>query len=56
MYFDKLADLDNETTRHIIDPLKITPDVKGSKYIEFGVENNEKDSKYQIGSRVKIFK
>ena len=56
MYSDKLAGLDNETTIHIIEPLKIKPDVKVSKYIDFGVNNNEEDSKFQVGSCVKISK
>ena len=56
MYIDKLAGLDNETTIHIIEPLKIKPGVKVSKYIDFGVSNNEKNSKFQGGNCVKISK
>ena len=56
VYIDKLAGLDNETTIHIIEPLKIKPDVKVSKYIDFGVSNNEKNSKFQGGNCVKISK
>ena len=31
-------------------------DVKSSTYIDFGVENNEKDPKFQVGDHVKISK
>ena len=56
VYIDKLGDLDNETTIHIIEPLKTKPDVKGSKYTDFGVRNSENDSKFQVGNRVKTSK
>ena len=31
-------------------------DVKLSTYIDFNKENNEKDSKFEIGNHVRIFK
>ena len=31
-------------------------DVKSSTYIDFGIENNEKDPKFQVGDQVRISK
>ena len=31
-------------------------DVKSSTYINFGVENNEKDPKFKVGGKVRISK
>ena len=31
-------------------------DVKSSMYIDFGVENNAKDSKFEVGDHVRIYK
>ena len=31
-------------------------DVKSSTYVDFGIENNEKDPKFKVGDDVTIFK
>ena len=46
------------TTVHIVyRTIKIRPfNVKLSKFIDFGIENNEKNSKFEVGDQVRISK
>ena len=55
IYIEKLADIVNEynTTNHIT--IKIKPsDVKSNTYIDFGVENYDKDLKFLIVDHIRI--
>ena len=55
VYIDKSDDIVNEynSKYHSTIIIKLT-DVKSSKYIHFGIENNEKDLKFEVGDHVKI--
>ena len=57
MYINNLGDIVNEynNTCHIT--IKMKPvDVESSIYINFNVENDEKDPKFKIGDHVRISK
>ena len=42
---------------NIYNTIKMKPaDLKSSMYIDFNVENNEKDPKFEVGGHVKIWK
>ena len=48
MYIDKLADIANEYNNNYHSAIKMKPvDVKSSTYIDFGVENKDKDPKFK---------
>ena len=54
---DKLADIVNEYNNKYNRTIKMNPvDVKSSTYIEFGLENNDKDPKLDVSEHVKIYK
>ena len=57
MYIDKLDDIVNEcnNTYHRTVEMKAF-DVKSSTYIDFNVENSDKDSKFEVGDHVRISK
>ena len=57
MYIDKLDEIVNKykTTYH--STIKMKPvDIKSSKYINFGIENNDKDPKFKVGDHLRISK
>ena len=55
MYIDKSGDIDNEYNIAHHSTIKMKPiDVKSSKYIDFGIENNDKDPKFEIDDYVRI--
>ena len=57
VYVDKLANIVHEynNTYHRMIKMK-TVDVKASTYIDFAVENNGKDPKFEVGDHVRILK
>ena len=57
VYIDKLDDIVNEynNTYHSTIKMKL-PDVKSSTYIDFNVENNDKDPKFKVGDDVRILR
>ena len=57
VYIDKLDDIVNEYNNTYHSTIKIKPvDIKSSTYIDFAVENNEKDPNVEVGDHVKISK
>ena len=53
----KKADIFNECNITYHSMVKMKPaDVKSSMYIDFGVENNDEDRKFQVDDHVRIFK
>ena len=57
MYIDKLDEIVNEYKSIYHSIIKINPvDVKSSTCIDFRIENNEKDPKFQVGDHVTISK
>ena len=57
MYIDKLDEIVNEYKSIYHSIIKMNPvDVKSSTYIDFRIENNEKDPKFQVGDHVTISK
>ena len=57
LYIDKLDDIVNKYKNTYHRTTKIKPiDVKYSTYIDFGIENNDKDSKFKVGDHVRISK
>ena len=55
VYTDKLADIVNEyinTYQSTMKPI----DVKSSTYINFGIENKDKDAKFEVGDHVRLSK
>ena len=55
MYIDKLADIVNEYNSTCIRTINLKPiDVKSSTRIDFNLENNDKDSKFEVGNCVRI--
>ena len=57
MYNDKLHDIVNKYNSTYHGTIKMrSVNVKSSKYIDFGIENNDKDPKVKVGSHVKISK
>ena len=56
-YIDKLAEIFNEYNNTYHSTMKMKPaDVKSSLYIDFGVENKDKDCKFEVGDHVRISK
>ena len=57
MHISKLDDIANETNNTCHRTIKMKPvDVSSSTYIDFGIENNAKDSKFEVGDHVRISK
>ena len=57
MYSDELDDMVNECNDTYHRTTKTKPvDVKSSAYIDFGVINNEKNPKFEVGDHVRILK
>ena len=57
VYIDKLDDIVNEFNNTYHNTIKKNPaDVKASTYIDFNVENNNKDLKFAVGDHVGISK
>ena len=57
VYIDKLADIVNEYNNMYLSIFKMNPvDVNSSTYIDFGIENNEKDPKFEVDYHVMISK
>ena len=54
MYTDKLDDIVKNTTYNTIEMKLIN--VKSSGYIDFGVENNDKDPKFKVDDHVRTSK
>ena len=55
VYIDKLDDIVNKYNNIYRRTIKMKPvDVKDNTYIDFGKENNNKDSKFKIDDHVKI--
>ena len=56
-YIDKLADIVNEYNNTYHRTIKMNPvHVKPGIYINFGIENKEKDPKFKVGDHVTISK
>ena len=54
---EKLGDIVNQCNNTYHKTIKMKPiDVKSSTYIDFGVENNNKDSKVKVGDHLRIKK
>ena len=52
---EKLGDIVNQCKNTYHKTIKMKPiDVKSSTYIDFGVENNNKDSKVKVGDHLRI--
>ena len=52
---DKLADIVNEHSNTFHKTIRMKPvDVNSSTYIDFGLENNEKHPKFEVGDHVRI--
>ena len=57
VYIKKLADIVNEYDNTYHSTIKIKPgNVKLNAYIDFAVASNDKDSKFEVGSHVRISK
>ena len=57
LYIDKLDDIVNKYKNKYHRTIKMnTVDVKSSKYIYFGIKNNDKDPKFKVGDHVNITK
>ena len=57
VYIDKLHYVVNEYHSTYHSKIKAKPaDVKSGTYIDFGVENNEKNPKFQVDDHVRISK
>ena len=57
MYIDKLDDIVNKYNNIYHSTIKMTPvDVTSSSYIDFGVKNNEKDPKFNVGNYARTSK
>ena len=55
VYLDKLYDIVTEYNNTYHSTIKLRPvDVKSSTYIDFNVEYNDKDFKFEVGSHVQI--
>ena len=55
VYIDKLANIFNECNDTYHGTIKMKPiDVKSSTYIDLVVENNDKDSEFNVGDHVRI--
>ena len=57
MYIDKLDDIVNKynNTYHSTIEMK-SVNLKSSIYLDFGIENNDKDPKFKVGDYVRISK
>ena len=54
MYIDELAGIFNKYNNKYHSKIKIKPfGVKFSTYIDFGVEKNDKDTRFMVGDNVK---
>ena len=57
MYIDKLNEIVNEYNNTYYRTIGMKPaDVKSRTYIDFGVKNNEKDPKFEVGDHATILK
>ena len=57
MYINKLADIISECNNTNHSTTKMKPaDVESSIYVAFGVENNCKDPRFEVGDHVRISK
>ena len=57
VYIDKLDKIVNKCNNTYYNAMKMKPvDVKAGTYIDFGIENNEKDPKFKVGYHVRISK
>ena len=57
VYIDKLDDIVNKYNNTYHRTIKMKPiDVKDNTYIDFGKENSDKDSKFQVTDHVRISK
>ena len=58
VYIDKFDDIVNKCNNKTYHSrIKSNPvDVRSNTYIDFGVKNNEKDTKFKVGDHVKILK
>ena len=55
MYIDKLDDIVDECNNTYHKAIKMKPvDVKSGNYIEYNVNSNNKDPKFQVGDKVRI--
>ena len=56
-YIDELGDIVNKYNNTCHSTINMKPvDVKFSTYIDFGIENNDKDPKFKVGDHVRISK
>ena len=55
VYIDKLDDLVNGYNNTYHSAIKLKP-VKSSAYLDSGIENNDKDPKFEVGDHVRISK
>ena len=56
-HFNKLDDIVNKQNNIYHSTVKVKPvDVKSKTCINFGVKNNEKDSKFKVGDHERIWK
>ena len=57
VYVNNLADIVKKYNNTYHNTIKMKPvNVKISTYIDFGIENNEKDPKFKVGDHVRISK
>ena len=57
MYIDKLDDTVNEYSNTYHSTIKMKPiDVKSSTYIDFSIENNDKEPKIEVDDHVRTSK
>ena len=57
IYIDKLDDIVNKYNNRYYSTFKMKPvDVNSSTYIDFGIENNDKDLKFKVGEHPRISK
>ena len=56
VYIDNLADVVNEYNNTYRMVKMKTVDVKANTYIDFAIENNSKDRKFEVGDHVRILK
>ena len=57
VYIDKSDDIVNECNNTYHSTVKMKPiDVESSTYIDFGIENNERYTKFAVGDHVRMLK
>ena len=57
MYIDKLDDIVNKYNNTYHSTIEMKPvNLKSSIYLDFGIENNDKDPKFKVGDYVRISK